>query len=240
MTQDAYPESRRIFLRHLLASVPPAIMISGVAAGATGCSGEDEKNGVGEIYKPIYFTEHEFSFLVAAVDVLIPADKNGPGALQAGVPEFIDRQMETAWGYGKLWYMHGPFHPDAPPELGYQLNLTPRELYRMAIADCDSMCKSEYGKYFSDLAMAEQVQVLSGLESGKVHLLRVPSVTFFEYFLSNTKEGFFSDPMYGGNKHLVGWKMLGFPGARADFADWVMEYGKKYPYGPVSIDGEKG
>jgi gluconate 2-dehydrogenase gamma chain len=35
------------------------------------------------------------------------------------------------------------------------------------------------------------------------------------------------------------WKMIGFPGARADYMDWVGQYGKTYPLGPVSISGEK-
>lgn len=62
---------------------------------------------------------------------------------------------------------------------------------------------------------------------------------FFNQILANTKEGYFADPMYGGNLHMGSWKMIGFPGARADFKDWVSQYGKVYPLGPVSIGGEK-
>ena len=57
--------------------------------------------------------------------------------------------------------------------------------------------------------------------------------------LQNTKEGYFSDPIHGGNKHMGGWKMIGFPGARADFMDWVDQYGKAYPIGPVGIAGRR-
>jgi len=46
--------------------------------------------------------------------------------------------------------------------------------------------------------------------------------------------------MYGGNKNMVGWKMVGFPGARGDYMDWVDQPNAKYPYGPVSISGDKG
>ena len=34
-------------------------------------------------------------------------------------------------------------------------------------------------------------------------------------------EGFFSDPVYGGNRNMVGWSMIGFPGTRYDYRDLV-------------------
>lgn len=52
-------------------------------------------------------------------------------------------------------------------------------------------------------------------------------------------EGYFGDPMYGGNKDMAAWKMIGYPGVRADYLEWVGE-AKPYPYGPVSIYGERG
>jgi gluconate 2-dehydrogenase gamma chain len=64
-----------------------------------------------------------------------------------------------------------------------------------------------------------------------------PAQAFFEQLLSNVKEGYFCDPIYGGNRHMGPWKMIGFPGARADFTDWIDQPGKVYPYGPVSIGG---
>lgn len=62
---------------------------------------------------------------------------------------------------------------------------------------------------------------------------------FFGQLLQNTREGYFCDPIHGGNKDLAAWKMIGFPGARADFMDFVNQNGKAYPYGPVSINGER-
>ncbi|MFT9298759.1 MAG: gluconate 2-dehydrogenase subunit 3 family protein, partial [Gluconobacter sp.] len=57
--------------------------------------------------------------------------------------------------------------------------------------------------------------------------------------LSNTPlVGVFSYPLYGCNKGLGWWLMLGLPGARADFMDWVNQDGAAYPFGPVSISGE--
>ncbi len=64
------------------------------------------------------------------------------------------------------------------------------------------------------------------------------SADFFAFLVENTKAGYLSDPIHGGNKDMGSWKMIGFPGARADFLDWVGT-GNRYPYGPVSIDGHQ-
>jgi gluconate 2-dehydrogenase gamma chain len=240
MSEDKEP--RRRFLRQVLAIVPAATLTTGAAVTQTACSNDTAPPSAdaGKSYEPTYFTAAEWTFIQAAVDRLIPADDLGPGAIAAGVPEFIDRQMETPFGHGKLWYMQGPFHTDQVPELGYQLSLVPRDIYRHGIAGCDAWCRKERGKVFAELDKPTQEQVLTELQKGKVQIDAVPPATFFRYLLSNTKEGFFSDPIHGGNKNMVGWKMVGFPGARADFADWADQPNVKYPYGPVSISGKRG
>ncbi|WP_412556711.1 gluconate 2-dehydrogenase subunit 3 family protein [Xylophilus sp. GOD-11R] len=187
-------------------------------------------------YSPTFFNADEYRFLQAAVARLIPADDRGPGALEAGVPEFIDRQMQTAYGSGALWYMQGPFMTDLPREMGYQLKLPPRDIYRLGIAAADRWCAGKLGKRFAELAAAEQDQALTALEKGAEGFDAMPSGTFFSMLLTNTREGFFSDPLHGGNKDMVGWKLIGFPGARADFMDWI-ERDEKYPLPPVSIHG---
>lgn len=237
MTEDAKP--RRRFLQ-ALAIVPASTLAAG--ALTTGCTNAADGSAaqVDKPYEPTYFTKAEWAFIVAAVDHLIPADQYGPGAIAAGVPEFIDRQMETPFGHGKLWYMQGPFHTDQVPELGYQLNQNPREVYRHGIQACDDWCVKTHGKAYAGLDKPLQEQILKDLQSGKIKFETVPSTTFFSFLLGNTKEGFFADPIHGGNKNMVGWKMVGFPGARADFADWADQPNVKYPYGPVSISGERG
>ena len=58
----------------------------------------------------------------------------------------------------------------------------------------------------------------------------VPAASgFFELLLKNTQEGFFADPIYGGNRDMVGWKMIGFPGARYDYRDWVERHNRTLP-----------
>ena len=152
---------------------------------------------------------------------LIPADERGPGALEAGVPEFIDRQMNTPYATGAIWYMQGPFNPDVPKEMGYQLPLVPKQIYNLGISDADAYSKKTAGKPFAELDGAQQDAMLQKFESGEAEFPQLPSKLFFSYLLQNTREGFFSDPIHGGNKDMVGWKLINFPGARADFMDWV-------------------
>jgi gluconate 2-dehydrogenase gamma chain len=160
--------------------------------------------------------------------------------VELGVPEFIDREMEGAFGHAANWYMQGPF-ASAPPELGYQSQLTPRAVYRAGIAAVDGHCRSMFGnKSFSELPATTQDSVLTDLENGALDFENVSGTSFFGFLLQNTKEGYLADPIHGGNKNLESWKMIGFPGARADFLDWVDEHGARYPLIPVGVAGRKG
>ena len=85
-----------------------------------------------------------------------------------------------------------------------------------------------------------QDAVLSALEQNATTFENLPSAMFFEQLRSDTLEGAFADPLHGGNRHLAGWKMMNFPGARADYMEWVDRYATPYPYGPVSITGHTG
>lgn len=235
MSNKPSSPSRRDFLRQSLVAVP-AVSLLGTSAIAQTHNGPATANAA---YAPRYFTAPEWAFLQAAVDRLIPSNEDGPGALEAGVPEFIDREMEAAYGHGGFWYMQGPFVPDTPPTLGYQLRFTPRELYRTAIAAVDDWCQKQHQKKFAALSPEERDVALHQLEKGEIQLEQLPATAFFNQLWTNTKEGYLADPMYGGNKHMGSWKMLGFPGARADYADWIEQPGKAYPFGPVSIRGDK-
>lgn len=189
-------------------------------------------------YQPTFFTQEEWAFVQAAVSRIIPADELGPGALEAGAAEFIDRQMNTPYATGALWYMQGPFVTDAPAEMGYQLQLAPQQIYRLGIAAAEAACKAQSGKTFAEQDSATRDQFLGKIESGELHFDEVPAKAFFSLLVQNTREGFFCDPVHGGNKGMVGWTQIGFPGARADFMDWV-ERNEPYPFPAVSIRGER-
>ncbi|WP_220790093.1 gluconate 2-dehydrogenase subunit 3 family protein [Gluconacetobacter tumulisoli] len=188
-------------------------------------------------YHPAFFTQAEWHFLNAACDCLIPPDHIGPGAVQAGVPQYIDRQMATPWAAGAEWYMQAPFF-DAKPEFGYQSRLTPRQQYRLGIRAIDQACRQEAGSPFADMPAEHQVDILRRIESGAITSPDLSLRLFFTSFLlANTREGYFCDPMYGGNRGMEAWAMIGHPGARADYLDWVGRDGP-YPYGPVDIHGD--
>lgn len=236
--------SRRGFLRTAIALVPAGTLAGcevkqSTTTAATGSSATPSTGRASGVdYKPTFFDAKEWAFIHAAVDRLIPSDSEGPGAVEAGVPEFIDRQMDTPYAHGALWYMQGPFAQGAP-ELGYQLKLVPRDLYRLGIAAVNVYSTKTYGHNFDALDAPTRDTVLAALEKGQIDLADVPAGVFFGQLLQNTREGYFCDPIHGGNRDMGGWKMIGFPGARADFMDFVNQNGAAYPYGPVSIEGKR-
>ncbi|MBZ9974283.1 MULTISPECIES: gluconate 2-dehydrogenase subunit 3 family protein [unclassified Mesorhizobium] len=184
-----------------------------------------------------FFTADEAAFVEAATERLIPEDALGPGARGCGVPLFIDHQLAGAYGRGGSWYMQGPWDKGEDTQ-GYQSRMTPSALYRAAIAAIDQHAvASQGGRRFAELAPEAQDALLSDLEKGKVDLGGVDAKTFFKMLWLNTKEGMFSDPIYGGNKDMAGWKMLGFPGARYNYLDWVDRHGDRYDQPPVGIRG---
>jgi len=189
----------------------------------------------------IFFTATERAFIEAAVERLIPSDPVGPGAVESGVPFFLDRQLAGPFGRGDHYYLGGPW-PKGAPEQGYQSRFNPAQLYRAAIGAIDHYVVANFnGAVFAGLAAADQDKVLKGLESGAIALGGgVDSKTFFAMLLQNTKEGYFSDPVYGGNKDMAAWKMIGFPGAHYNYKEWVSRHGEPVPYPPVGFKGRPG
>jgi len=181
-----------------------------------------------------YFTQPEVLFVEAAVARLIPADELGPGAKEAGVAYFIDQQLFGEWGAMGRNYRQGPWG-EGTPQQGYQSPLTPKEVYRAGIRETNLYCEKRYGKTFDALSSSEQDEVLRGLDEGKIELATAPARLFFNLLLGNTIEGFFADPMYGGNRDKVGWKLVGFPGVAAVYTAFIEQHGVPYPAQPVSI-----
>jgi gluconate 2-dehydrogenase gamma chain len=189
----------------------------------------------------VFFTAAEVAFINAAVGRLIPSDAVGPGGVEAGVPFFLDRQLAGKFGRGDHYYLGGPW-PKGSPEQGYQSRFSPAQLYRAAIAAIDKYVGANFnGAALGNLGENDQDKVLKGLESGDIKLDDgVDSKTFFAMLLQNTKEGYFSDPIYGGNKDLGAWKMIGFPGAHYDYKEWVPRHGERVPYPSVGFKGRPG
>jgi gluconate 2-dehydrogenase gamma chain len=239
MTDDKIP--RRRFLlgagvagsavaAGLAASVPSEAQAPSVPAGAS-----PKTPGNSEPETLLALTATEAAFISAAVDTLIPADELSPSGSDCGLVTFIDRQLASAWGGGAKMYRGGPFQK-GKPEQGYQLALTPHEFFAAGIGEANEWSRKTFGKEFDRLAVGDRVNALKLMEDGKAEFIGLPSKQFFEALLTITMEGFFSDPIYGGNRDKASWKMLGFPGLPATYADKVDEYRhKRYVATPKSI-----
>ncbi|WP_213991113.1 gluconate 2-dehydrogenase subunit 3 family protein [Sodalis sp. dw_96] len=184
----------------------------------------------------LFFNEKEVATLEAIVDRLIPADELSVGGRDAGCVVFIDRQLKGFYGTFSRLYMEGPFQ-QGTPEQGDQSPLVPQQRYRIGLADLEDYTQQEFNKPFHQITAEQQDLVLHGLEKGDVKLANIDAKLFMTQVLNNTMEGFFADPMYGGNRDMVSWKMIGFPGARYDYRDLVEKHNQDLHLSPVSIEG---
>jgi gluconate 2-dehydrogenase gamma chain len=186
----------------------------------------------------LFFTAEEAAVVDAFVDRLIPTDDLGPGAKDAGVTTFIDRQLTGPYGGHDWLYMQGPFSSAPLPSQGLQSPLTPRQQYRQGLAALEAYCKANFaGRGFAQLSVDEQEKLMGGLEKGEVLLESFSSKMLFSAIHSNTLEGFFADPIYGGNRDMAGWKLIGFPGARYDYRDVIDKPNQAYTLPPVGLQG---
>ncbi len=181
-----------------------------------------------------FFNREEAALMEAAVQRLIPPDELGPSAMEAGVVDFIDRQLGGAWGAGERLYRAGPWASGLPTQ-GYQLPFTPAQLFRTALRAIRSDLARRSEPAFERLSGPAQDAYLSRLQQGALDLDGVPSQVFFESLLAMTIEGYFCDPVYGGNRGMAAWQMIGFPGAHGAYFDWVDRHGLPYEAAPRSL-----
>ena len=180
-------------------------------------------------------TATEHAFFAAAADTIIPPDALSPSGSDCGVANFIDRQLAGAYGTGARLYRQGPF-PKGKPEQGYQLSLNPREFFRAGVASANEFTRKTYGKDFDRLNEEQRIAALKAMEEGKAEFKGFGSAMFFNALLQITMEGFFADPMYGGNRDMASWKMVGYPGLPATYRHDIKKYlGKVYDKPPRSI-----
>lgn len=219
--------------------------VSGCAVAARDYQGGSEASAPGgpDIPHPDTASSYEFltppeaAFVDAATERLVPQDDLGPGANKCGVTLFIDHQLAGSYGRAASWYMQGPWAKGTATQ-GFQSRLAPAALYRASIGAIDRHVASKGGAdTFAALGPQDQEALLSQLEAGTLDLGGPDGKAFFKMLLQNTKEGMFSDPIYGGNRDMAGWKMLGFPGARYDYSDWVGRHGQRYDQPPVGLAG---
>src|ERR1700704_1855802 len=109
----------------------------------------------------------EAAFVEALVDHMVPADELTPKGTDIGINVYIDRALAGSWGKGDRLYMQGPWKPGVPSQ-GYQLPLTPAQLYRAGIAATNVHCQKTYGKSFDRLSEQQREDVLLGLSTAKI------------------------------------------------------------------------
>jgi gluconate 2-dehydrogenase gamma chain len=179
----------------------------------------------------LFFNSEEAAFIEAAVARLIPKDDEWGGALEAGVPSYMDKQLGGAWGAGERLYRSGPWQPGTPSQ-GYQLPFTPAELFHTAL---HAINRELAQTPFAQMSPQQQDDYLKSLEAGGKDLGGVPSDVFFAHLWEGALEGYFSDPAYGGNRNMLSWRMIGFPGAYASYYDLVDRHGIKVERPPTSL-----
>jgi gluconate 2-dehydrogenase gamma chain len=240
MTDETIPRRKFLVGAGVAGTAVATAMASGAAAPAPQPQNAAPAAAQATVAAPapeplLTLTLTEHAFIVAAVDTLIPADELSPSGSECGVATFIDRQLAGAYGNGARLYRDGPFHT-AKPELGYQLPLNPRELFRAGIAATNDWSRKTYGKDFDRLPEAARQAALKAMEAGKAELAGLSSRGFFNALLEIAMEGFFADPIYGGNRDMASWKMIGYPGLPASYREDIRKYfGKKYDKLPHSI-----
>jgi gluconate 2-dehydrogenase gamma chain len=163
-----------------------------------------------------FLTAWEFEYLTAMAETIWPTDDLGPGARVAGVGYYIDGQLSGSWGQGHRLYLNGPFFTPTDTGHGWQIPLTPADVYRAYLPGYDTYVRTTYGKPYPTLSAAQQTVALTDLQTGKATIpiaeTTFPSSSFYSLFRQNVLEGMLADPAYGGNRDMVGWKYVGFPG----------------------------
>jgi gluconate 2-dehydrogenase gamma chain len=165
-----------------------------------------------------FFTSREAQVIAAACDRIFPSDESGPGAQEAGVVIYIDRQLAGPYGRDRYRYTKAPF-VESVPEHGYQGKANPQEIYHDGL--------KQLGEDFADIDVTKRDERLRFMED----------TLFFRMLRAHTIEGMFSDPMHGGNAGLIGWQLIGYPGPLMSHRDEVgRNYGEPWAGMPMSLE----
>lgn len=189
-----------------------------------------------------FFSLHEALTVEAITARLLPGTPDDPGAREAGVVYYIDTLLSYSSGFGEATYRQAPFAEtytgDAPPtpdtngfevmwiaedqveRYGYQSILTPRETYRAGLASLDRYAAARFEADYVNLTEGQQDAIVSAMLEGEATGFENPTgEAFFHVLRRHTCEGLFSDPVYGGNKQMAGWRLIGYPGAQRAYTE---------------------
>jgi gluconate 2-dehydrogenase gamma chain len=157
-----------------------------------------------------FFNDADAATIDAFCERLMPGAPGKAGAREAGVLNYIDLALSGAYS-------------------------DQREFYRHGLAALDAHCRASYRRGFAQLSAGEQDSVIGALEEGKVETFTWPGAkAFFETLRTHTMEGMFADPIYGGNRNLSGWILVGFPGVQMSFSEADMKSANAFTRTPVT------
>lgn len=228
----------------VIAPADPNIITSipSTGLGATELPAAFYQARLGEARTLQYFKPHEARTVEAITARIMPGDPDDPGAREAGVVYYIDGVLASELGYGQPTYREPPYamgyDEDDPPtqaeldahygviwlpndqleRYGYQSIVTPRETYRMGLAALDRYANAQFSSNFVDLGESDQDAIVEALANGEAEGFDDPTAEdFFDILREHTIEGMFSDPIYGGNRDMVGWRLVGYPGSQRGY-----------------------
>jgi gluconate 2-dehydrogenase gamma chain len=242
MSDDTQSPSRRNLIKSMMFVPIGAVAATGAVRALSTATAADANapEGKPNAYTPTFFNQVEWKFLSAAVDRLIPHDEHGPGAIELGVLEFLDRHMQTPFAAGDIWYMQGR---SCKPSRSSAI----RASWRCATSSASASrmwtaiaLRNSVERPLPTWIASSRKKSSKGCEGGKLKLEEISAKLFFTNLLSEVRNGYFADPKHGGNKGMGAWKMIGYPGMRADYLDWVEVRDKPYPIGPVDLAGRRG
>jgi gluconate 2-dehydrogenase gamma chain len=194
-----------------------------------------------------FFRPDEAMLVDAIAARLIPGTADDPGGREAGVAYYIDGLLAHGDGFARPTYRQPPwamiYEGDTPPPeagqngasaiwvqadrlslYGFQSQMTPRETYQSGLPAVNRYATGRFGANFVDLSEPQHDQILAEMEDGVATGFDAPSASdFFTVLHDHAIEGFFSDPVYGGNRDMVGWKLVGFPGALRGYSPWELK-----------------
>lgn len=158
----------------------------------------------------------DFNVLSSATEVIFPEDDIGPGAIALGVPYFIDRQLATPWAVNAKDYMQAPFQEGEVPQ-------TRKDIMLEGIRAINDLSKENHDDSFDNLNTNQQTEILTLFDEGEAEMKYISSTVFFNLLRNLTLEGLYSDPLYGGNKNMEGWRMKEYPGAQLSYRNMMAE-----------------
>ncbi len=214
-----------------------------------------------------FFNTFQAEIVNAAAGRIIPTDANGPGAIEAGVVFFIDQQLSALYGLTGRRYAHGPYVTGTSTQ-GDQSGLDMRDRYRLGIQAMENYAQQVYQKGFAQLTADQQDRILTDMQAGTPNTFDGTSIqaattmpaagggealaqmapgapgvgaqAFFNLLLSHTIAGFFADPVYSGNRAMIGWNLIGFPGAQMSYANDILNFGVAFSGAAKSLAEYQG